>query len=180
MMGSWPRKGYEADRLSLSRFDCFEVQGKEQSKEDPTTSGGVQCGSVSLLLDQPSRCPVCEGHRSQSVLVTAVSLSSGSRTRRTKVVSLISCLPSFLRCLSLLSGISWVRSFLLTSPTQCHLSPLTPLPAHPLQLGGGEWTDTVARPQPAGLTGEPGPRAACRGGHQPAPGVLPLPLGQRL
>ena len=24
------------------------------------------------------------------------------------------------------------------------------------QLGGGEWTDTVARPQPTGLAGEPG------------------------
>ena len=164
----------------MNRFDCFEVQRKDQSKEDPTTFGGVQCCSASLFLDQPSWCPVCEGHRSWSVWVMAVSLSSGSRTRHPEVVSLIFCLPPFRRYLSLLSGISWVPLFLSTLPDQCHLSPLTPLPTHPLQLGGREWTDTVARPQPAGLAGEPGPRAACRGGHQPAPGVLSLPLRQRL
>lgn len=153
-----------------------EVQRKEQNKEDPHNFRGVQCCSVSLFLDQPSWCHVCEGHRSWSVWVMAVSLSSGSRTRHTKLVSLISCLPPFQRYLSLLSGISWVPLFLSTLPHQLSSQPPDPSSATLAAWRQRMDPTTVHQAWPAGLHERA--RASCCMPEWPpaAPGVLSLPL----
>lgn len=156
-----PTKEGGKSGLIVNYLGC---EGKRGPKED-LAAWGELCCSVKLS-DPPCHLPE---RWTWSILVTA----QHPQVLNNCLLSAMPCPPSVLACLSLL-----VFSSLLTSPLPAQ--PSCPSSC-PLQLRGSrEWADAITRPQPPGLAGKPRPGAACWGGHQPAPRVLPLPLGQRL